>query len=92
MEDDDLGSARLRDAGRVVEHADGHVQLLSALRVAHEAGDGRVNREDDAGVAGELAEALGPVVVHPELALEIDLAGAPPELLEDRDRLLRALP
>jgi hypothetical protein len=31
--------------------------------------------ENDPGVAGELAEALGPRVVHPEPALEVDLAG-----------------
>ena len=31
MEDDDLGAGGDRDAGRVVEHPDGHVRLLVAL-------------------------------------------------------------
>ena len=91
VEDDDLGPGRLRDAGGVVEHPDGHVQLLAALGVTHEAGDRRVDREDDAGLAGQLAEALGPRVVHPELPLEVDLAGREAALLEELDRLLGAL-
>ena len=56
MEDDELGAGGLRDAGRVVEHADRHVQLLAALGVAHEAGDRRVHREHDVVLARELAE------------------------------------
>ena len=56
VEDDDLGAGRLRDAGRVVEHPDRHVQLLAALGVAHEAGDRRVHRERDVALARELAE------------------------------------
>ena len=48
VEDDRLGPRGPRDAGRVVEHPDGHVQLLAALGVAHEAGDRRVDGEDDA--------------------------------------------
>jgi len=75
MEDDELRAAALRDTRRVVEHADRHVELLAALRVSHEAGDRRVDREHDACVAGELSEPLRPRVVHPELALEVDLAG-----------------
>ncbi len=47
MEDDDLGPGGLRDPGRVVEHADRHVELLAALGVAHEARDRRVHREHD---------------------------------------------
>jgi len=39
VEDDELGAGCLGDAGGVVEHADGHVQLLAPFRVAHEAGD-----------------------------------------------------
>ena len=56
VEDDDLGAGGLRDPGRVVEHADRHVQLLAALGVAHEAGDRRVHREHDAVLPRELAE------------------------------------
>ena len=51
MEDDELGAARDRDAGRVVEHPDRHPLLLAALDVPHEAGDRRVDGERDAGVA-----------------------------------------
>ena len=46
----------LRDPGRVVEHADGHVQLLAALGVAHEAGDRRVHRQHDVRCRAALAE------------------------------------
>ena len=74
MEDDHLGARGLRDPGRVVEHPDRHVQLLAALGVAHEAGDRRVHREHDVVLARELAEPRGEVVVHPEAALEVDLA------------------
>ena len=42
--------------------------------------------EDDPGVAGELAEALGPRVVHPEPALEVDLAGRVAALEQELDR------
>ena len=49
VEDDGLGARCLRDAGRVVEHADGHAVLLVALDMAHEPGDRRVHRERDAG-------------------------------------------
>src|SRR3954465_12368413 len=75
MEDDDLGSARLCDPGGVIEHPDRHVQLLPALRVAHEARDRGMHREDDVGFPRQLAKPLGPRVVHPELPLEVDLTG-----------------
>src|SRR5438552_13834906 len=91
MEDDHLGPARLRNSGRVVEHADRHVELLAALRVPHEARDRRVNGEDDARVARERPKALGPRIIHPELPLEVDLAGIEAALLEELDRRLRAL-
>ena len=91
VEDDELGAGRRRDPGRVVEHPDRHPELLVALDVAHEAGDRRVHREHDARLAGELAEALGPRVVHPEPALEVDLAGAVAALEQQLDRRLRAL-
>jgi len=91
VEDDHLGARRFRDSRRVVEHPDRHVELLAALGVAHEAGDRRMDREDDVARAGELAQASRKPVVHPELALEVDLAGVVAALLEDADRLLRAL-
>src|SRR5207248_2536961 len=64
VEDDELGAARLRDAGRVVEHPDRHIELLPAVRVPHEPGDRRVNGENDPGVTGKLAEPRGPRIVH----------------------------
>ena len=92
MEHDDLGAGGLGDAGRVVEHPDRHVQLLAALGVAHEAGDRRMDGEDDVGLPRQLAEPLRPGVVHPELALEVDLAGGEAAFLQECDRLLRAFP
>src|SRR5215211_4626182 len=88
MEDDDLGARRLRDSRRMIEHADRHVQLLAALRVAHEAGDRRVHREHDAVVAREVAEARREVVVHPEAALEVDLARGIAAREQELDRSL----
>jgi len=81
MAEHELRAGRLGDPCRVVEHPGRHVQLLAALRVAHEARDRRVHRQDDLRLARELAELRGPVVVHPELALEVDLAGVEAELL-----------
>jgi hypothetical protein len=92
MEDDELGACRRRDARGVVEHPDRHVQFLAALGVAHEARDRSVDGEDDARLVRELAEPLRPLVVHPELPLEVDLAGGEAAHLEELDRLLGALP
>ena len=47
MEDDHLGAGRLREPGRVVEHAECHLELLLALDVPHERGERRVHRERD---------------------------------------------
>jgi len=91
MKDDDLGAARLRDARGVVEHADGHVELLAPLGVSHEAGDRSMDGQDDPGVAREFAESLRPRVVHPELALEVDLAGGVVLLLQELDGFLGAV-
>ena len=91
VEDDDLGAGALRDAGRVVEHPDRHVELLAALRVPHEAGDRGVDREHDPRVACKLAEPLRPRVVHPELAFEVDLAGREAPFLEQFNRLFGTL-
>ena len=90
MEDDRLGPARGGDAGRVVEHPDRHVVLLAELGVAHEAGERRVQREGDPGVPGRLAEPLGPRVVHPEAAREVDLDRGVAALDENRDGFLGA--
>jgi len=91
VEDDELGPCCLGDPGGVVEHPDGHSLLLVQFDMTHEARDRRVDREHDSGLACTLPEPLRPRVVHPELALEIDLAGRVPALLEQLDRLLRTL-
>ena len=92
VEDDELRAGRLRDPGRVVEHADRHPLLLVPLDVPHEAGDRRVDREHDPGVSCQLSEALGPRVVHPELSLEIELVGGVAALEQKLDRRLGGFP
>ena len=91
VEDDELGAAGDRDSGGMVEHAGGHVVLPVTLEVAHEPGDRRVHRERDVRFAGELAEALRPGIVHPELALEVDFTGRVAALLEQLHGRLGAL-
>jgi len=76
----------------MVEHPHGHIELFATFGMAHEACDRGVHGKDDAGIARELAELLGPRIVHPELPLEVDLAGRVAPFLEERDRLLGALP
>ena len=92
VEDDRRGAAGRGDARRVVEHPDRHPVLLVALDLAEEAGERGVHRERDAGLSRELSEALGPGVLHPEAALEVDLAGAVAALQEELDGGLGALP
>ena len=92
VEDDELGAARGRDARASVERADRRRELPPArLEVAHEAEERRVHRERDVVLARELAEPLRERVVHPEAALEVDLAGRVPALEEELDRLLGRL-
>src|SRR5436305_1723334 len=86
VEDHELRAGRLGDPGRVVEHPDGHVQLLAALGVAHEARDRGVHAQHDPLRTGELAEPPGEVVVHPEPLLEVDLARRIAALDERLDR------
>ena len=45
VEDDHLGAGGLREAGRVVEHAERHLELLLPRDMAHERGERRVHRE-----------------------------------------------
>jgi len=91
MEDDELCSARDGDPGRVVEHPHGHALLLVSFDVAHEAGDRCVHRERDSSLTRQRSQALGPRVVHPEPALEVDLAGRVAALEQERDGGLRSL-
>src|SRR5207247_852117 len=57
----------------------------------HEACDGRMDGQHDPSGARELAEPLRPGVVHPEFALEVDLAGRVAAFLKERDRRLGAV-
>jgi len=91
VKDDDLGAGCLRDSGRMVEHSDRHVQLAPTLGVSHESGDRRVDGQHDLVLARECAEALSPVVIHPELALEVDFAGRVAALEQEVDRGFGAL-
>ena len=92
MEHDELGAARGHDAGAPVERADRGRELAPArLEVAHEAEERRVDGQRDVVLARELAEPLRERVVHPEPALEVDLARRVAALEEELDRLLGRL-
>jgi len=73
--DDHLGTGRFRETGRVIEHAERHLELLLALDMPHERGERCVHREHDVLGAKSLAERGRRVVVEPEAARESDLAG-----------------
>ena len=93
MEDDELGAARGHDARTAVECSDRGRELPTArLEMAHEPEERRVHGQRDVVLARELAEALGERVVHPEPALEVDLARGVPAFEQDLDRLLGRLP
>ena len=92
MEDDDLRPARRRDARASVESPHGRGELpAGGLQVAHEPEQGSVDRERDVGVARDLSEPLCERVVHPEPALEVDLARAVAALEDELERRLRRL-
>ena len=91
MEDDDLRPRGFGDSRGVVEHADRHVELLSAFGVAHETGYRRMHRQRDVMLRRELTELRSEVVVHPEPSLEVDLAGGEPAFEQRVDRALRRL-
>jgi hypothetical protein len=57
----------------------------------HEAEQRCVHGQRDVVLASELAEPLGERVVHPEAALEVDLAGRVAASEEELDRLLGRL-
>src|ERR671923_642386 len=88
----DLRPALHRDAGGVVEHPDRHPVLLVLLRPPDDGEQGSVHRQDDSRLARKLAEAPGEVPIHPELALEVDLAGVIATLTQQLDGLLGRLP
>jgi hypothetical protein len=93
VEDDDLRAARRGDPGAPVERAEGRRPLAAArLEVADPAEERRVHRQRDVVLSRQLAEALGPGVVHPEPRLEVDLARVVPALEQELDRRLRTLP
>ena len=92
VEDHDLRAARRGDAGAPVERADRRGELAAArLDMAHEAEERRVHGERDVVLAGELPEPFRERVVHPEAALEVDLARGVAPLDKDLDCGLRRL-
>ena len=92
MEDDDFCAARGSDPRAAVERADGGRELSSGgLDVAHEPEERSVHRQRHVGGAGGRAESLGPGIVHPEPALEVDLARVVAALEQNRDRPLRVV-
>ena len=70
--------------------ADDH--LRRSPRDARPSRRGRVHRQRDVVLAGELAEPLGPRIVHPEARLEVDLAGVVAALEHELHRPLGAVP
>ena len=86
VEDDELGAARRRRCRRCGRARRRPTRTSGrSLEVAHEAEERRVHRERDVGLARRLAEPLGPRVVHPEAALEVDLARVVAALEQDLD-------
>src|SRR4051794_28301879 len=89
---DHLGPARSCDPGAPVERSDRGGELPSlGLEVTHEPEQRRVHRQRHVGGAGDLAELLGPPVIHPEAALEVDLTGVVPALEQQLDGVLRVV-
>ena len=91
VEHDHLGAGRFRDPRRMVEHPEGHVQLLPSLGVTHEAGDRRMQRDRDAVRGCEPAELGRSVVVGPELPRRRHLARRQPPLQQRVDHVLRRI-
>ena len=90
VDDDDLGAGSGRDPGRAVERAEGLLRL-PLVWVTRECEQRRVHGQGDVVLLGHLAQPLGPRVVHPETALEVELAGGVATLEQELDRLLRRL-
>ena len=89
VDHDRCRTARHGDPGGVVEHPDRHVMLAPAvLGVTRERGEGGVDRERDAGFAGERAEAMGVVPVHPEAVAKVDLSRVVTACDQQLDRLV----
>ena len=87
MEHDDLRAAGGGYAGTPVERADGGGELPArCLDVTHEAEERRMHGQRNVGSARRVAELLGPRIVHPEPAFEVDFAGVVPTLEQDLDR------
>ena len=78
MDDEQLGPDRGRDPGRVVDHPERALALsLVGGQVAEDRRDRGMDGEDDLVLLRELAETRRPLPfgLHPEAALEVDLAG-----------------
>ena len=87
--DDDRGCPTGRSQTRgVVEHADRHLMLPPAvLHVTQEGGQRRVDGQCQARVAGQRAQALRIIPIHPKPVAEIDFAGVIAAFDQRLDRL-----
>src|SRR4029079_17511805 len=74
-----------------IERAERLLALL-LVGVAGEGEERRVERERDGVLSRDGRQALGPWVVHPEPALEVELAGGVAALEQELDGSLRRLP
>jgi hypothetical protein len=75
VEDHELGAACCSDACAPVEGSDGRRELApTGFEMAHESEERRMHGQRDVVCASELSELLRERIVHPEPALEIDLA------------------
>jgi hypothetical protein len=93
VEDHGRCPARRGDAGAAVERTHGRGELPPGrLYMAHEAEERRMHGERDVVLACQLAQPLGPRVVHPEPRLEVDLARVVAALEQRLDRRLGGLP
>ena len=91
MDDDELCSCGRRDPGAPVQRAERLLRLL-LVGMAGEGEERRVHRERDLVLTGDLREPLGPRVVHPEPALEVELTGGIAALEQDLHGGFRRLP
>jgi DNA ligase D-like protein (predicted 3'-phosphoesterase) len=75
----------------MIEHPDRHAVLLAPLGMTEECGDRGVHGEPDIALARQRAKLLGVAPVHPEAALEIDLARGVSALAQELYGRARAL-
>src|SRR4030088_1151763 len=91
MDDNRFGTARNGDPSRMIQHPHCHAVLPVALGMAEESGERGVHGETDIALARQNAELLAVRPIHPEAALEVDLARGVSALCQQLYRRARAL-